>query len=212
MRNVETALSLDLDGVVCWRPPFQTKAVRDYFKSGPDIYIPPPFIPVIPRELRRKIRNEPITRKKELIDLFLARTHFVFHGVKKTLLNLDDVDIYGNTGRPNKKAWVDLTLEKLKRAEILDKFTDILFRPNGYTTMLSKIAGVSELRELYRQVIHVDDNPEDALPIAARFPDVQVVIVQDLTTGLLFSRVEMEKFPNVRRVAVFKDVLKSLKK
>lgn len=55
------------------------------------------------------------------------------------------------------------------------------------------------------EVTHFDDNPKDAFKIAAYFLkrgiNVKVVIVTDLSTGLLFSRRELKAHPNVGRAA-----------
>lgn len=90
---------------------------------------------------------------------------------------------------------------------IRDYIEGIFLTPPGTRGLVSKIAAVAELRERYDKVTHVDDNPKDALPIAKAFPDVDVAILQDLSTGLLVTMKELQQYPNVRRIVRLRDLL-----
>ena len=59
-------------------------------------------------------------------------------------------------------------------------------------------------------------NPDKAIPLAeedafkvshALNPDAEVIIIQSLTGGLLYSRVESQRYPNVRRVASLRTIV-----
>ncbi len=204
MSQAERAISLDLDGVVIWRPPFQLGAFtsRHVKRRGAQIFNPPQEVPVLSRE----IKNDHL-RVGEMVSFLMHSIRRVNGSVPDFLDTYSSVDIYGNTGRANRTPWVNMTMHTLQRAGVAEVFKDVYFKPPGTKTMLSKLAAIDELRRKYGVVTHLDDNPADALPIAAFFQDVQVVIVQDLTTGLLYSREEAEKYPNVKRVASLKKLV-----
>lgn len=205
MPNTERAISLDLDGVVISRFPIQLKAVIDRHikRRGSTIFNPPESIPTLSREPK----SAPL-KLGELISFFLHSRRTVNVDVEDFLDTNHMVDVYGNTGRVGKTPWIRMTWQTLKRGSVDDGIKDIYFKPDGTKTMLSKLEAISQLRHVYGSVTHYDDNPADALPIAAFFPDVKVVIVQDLTTGLLYSREEAARYPNVKRVAALNSKVK----
>lgn len=189
------AVSFDLDGVVIYRPPVQLKATRDKFISRTRIDLPPSSIPVLDRT--------PHNGHLEHVSYFFHALRFVYPEARRILLNLQDlqdIDIYGNTGRPNQPEWIDMTKGSLRRGQTLDYFTDIFFKPQRVSTTVSKIEAVGRLRTLYSRVFHLDDNPANALPMAATFPDVQVVLVKDWSTRLLMQGVNKDDFPNLHIV------------
>lgn len=192
------AESYDFDGTVISRKPLvgQFGAVRDFLVRGTAIY-EPPTIPDVPRF----IQDARVSSPKEAVTLFFHSIRPLKKGVKEFIEN-SDADKYGNTGRSNKKPWVEMTRRTLSRGGILEEFEDVFFKPKGFKTIESKGAAIAQLRKRYENVRHYDDNPADVLGLARVFPDVQFVIVQDLTTGLLLSRTEMSEYPNVQRVAV----------
>lgn len=192
----EQALSLDFDGVVFDRIPFQWSAIPRLVKRHPIDFSPPQEIPVLHRSTS--------TRRSTVTERFNRWRHSM--PVKKDMDVLiprlfRDWDIYGNSGRLNHFLWTEKTRLALKEAQILPYFTNIFYKPEDAKGLVSKLAAVGELRETYGRVTHVDDNPQDAIPIAIRFPDVLVVILEDRSTGLLVSMKELQKYPNVRRVA-----------
>lgn len=205
MNERVVALSLDLDGVIFPRIPVQWKALLHYAMKGRAIYQPPKLVGFIDRP---PLDDPPGPIERRL--LAIHRRRRIPQDVVDTLSNTGGATICGNTGRPNREAWVAMTIEALLRDGALGYFEDIYFRPHGLITVESKAAVVGYLRQRYPRVIHFDDNPADALPIAACFPDVDVIIVQDLTTGLLYSRREAQRYPNVRRVASFRAGVQAL--
>lgn len=196
--SAERAISLDLDGVVIQRPPFQLKALIDRHikRRGARIFTPPAEIPTPNRD-----PQPGQIKPQELISFLMHSRRSLRPGVEAFLDSQYGTDIFANTGRPTRIPWITMTLRTLIREGVNHRFNDFFFKPDGTRTMISKLAAIAELRQTHAQVTHYDDNPADALPIAAFFPDVQVVIVQDLTTGLLYSRSEAQRYPNVTRVA-----------
>lgn len=204
MSNVETAISLDLDGVVIWRPPVQFGAFvkRHIKRQGATMYTPPEEIP----ELSREIKDDQL-KPSELLSYLMHAIRSV-SGSAREFIDEKSVtaDIYANTGRAARTPWVNMTMRTLENGGLHGAFADYFFKPDGTRTMLSKLAAVDDLRRKYEKVTHYDDNPADALPIASHFPDVHVVIVEDLSTGILYSRHEAQRYPNVTRIAKLKAV------
>lgn len=118
-----------------------------------------------------------------------------------------DMDHYGNTGRSNKRAWVDMSYRTLEQGGVAHLFEDVFFTPEGTPTAVSKAAGIRDLLVQYDEVNHVEDDPRTAVFLAGLFPEVTVYLVQYGTTGLLYSHAEVSSFPNIRRVGVVDDLL-----
>lgn len=204
MQKAERAISLDLDGVVIWRPPFQLGAFvkRHVKRQGAGMYAPPEEIP----ELSREIKDDHL-KPSELVSYLMHVIRPVTGSAREFIdENFLTADIFANTGRAARTPWVNMTKRTLEHGGLHGAFEDYFFKPEGVKTMASKLEAVSRLREQYRYVTHYDDNPADALPIAERFPDVHVVIVQDLSTGMLYSRDEAQRYPNVTRIAKLRPV------
>jgi len=202
--KAEKAISLDLDGVVIWRPPFQLGAfVKRHIKGqGTTMYAPPEEIP----ELTREIKDDHL-KPSELFSFLMHAIRPVSGSAREFIdENSLTADIYANTGRAARAPWVDMTKRTLANGGLHGAFRDYFFKPEVIKTMVSKLEAVGRLRGEYGHVTHYDDNPADALPIAARFPDVRVIIVQDLSTGLLYSREEARRYPNVTRIAKLRPV------
>lgn len=201
------ALSLDLDGPVIWRIiPIQSKAIREYGKHGPAIYSAPAALPPTP-----KYNGDRPLRPGEIPNIFAHSIRFVYPDASRALQELPEIEVYGNTGRPDQKTWRVITKDTLQRGKILRRFASVFHKPSGLHTMESKLANVALLRQHYSRVAHVDDNPADALPIAAMFPDVAVRIVEDWSTDYLLSGVYLEKdFPNVKVVSSLREALGSI--
>lgn len=201
------ATVFDLDGVVFERIPIQQKAllhaIPRLIAQRPVIDSFPMFPSQIPDPIDRTPKDKPLSSVWEEIILKQRRGRDICLDAPSLIIQSSQTsDVYGNTGRSNKKVWVDMTKESLEKVGLLRYFTDIAFRPEGYTTIESKLEKILRLKERYDEIDYYDDNPADALPIAALFPTVQVKIVQDLSTGILFSKVELDRFPNVERIAL----------
>lgn len=202
----EWGISLDLDGVVVPRQlPVQAKALWRYLMRGSKMYNSPRNpLPPVPRSV-----EDGLLGPLELFSYIAHEQRPVPQSVAMAIQEVQNADLYGNTGRSNKKPWVEMTKRVLREGGILDYFVTIFFKPEGISTKVSKATAVGNLVKLYHHVIHVDDNPADGLFIASLYPHVQVRIVQDLTTGILFSDYEQRRFPNAKRVATLNQALQS---
>lgn len=201
------AISLDLDGVVFNRfPPIQIHALIGLAFHGNKIFWSLPTVP----NVDRTVDEEGIKRLSERLSFLAHKRRKPMPDAKPFIaVHSENADIYGNTGRLAKGAWVGMTEESLRLAGVLPYFTDIFFKPEGVSSKASKAAAIAKLMDQYRgdnNITHIDDDPGTVLPLARMFPNVQFIILQDLTTGILFSRVEKNRYPNVKRVARLGDV------
>lgn len=148
--------------------------------------------------------NLPINSIKEKISFELHARSKVYASVKDALERIaaNGTDIYGNTGRPHKGDWVDMTQETLHKGGIAEYFKGVFYTPDGARTVVSKAHAVLGLTERYREIEFDDDDPRTAYFIANLFPGVKVNLVQHRFTGLFVSRSELDKLPNLRRVTV----------
>lgn len=196
------ALSLDLDGVVVGRIPFQWAAAGRLFRRPPIDFSPPPLT-----KLNRGILYEEPNLKTRL-NLFRHSIAPVTRQARQVIPQLSQfADVYANSGRANTSIWIEHAISAFKKAGIGEYIKGYYFKPQETRTVVSKMAAIADLRKEYDKVTHVDDNPKDALPIARAFPDVNVVILQDLSTGLLVSMKELQQYPNVRRIVHLRELL-----
>lgn len=196
----EIAIALDLDGVVVGRPmPHLFSVARKLLPSSS--VFDPKLLDISLKHLpSSSIAEGPLGR----VLLEMVKRRKVSPKVRGQIATIakTSIDIYGNTARPNTSPWVSATLKTLRDGEVLPYFKDVFFKPEGVPSEVGKIANVRELLKRYNQVTVVEDNPVEGLAIARAFPSrVKVYIVQSLTAGVLFSREEMLKVPNARRVA-----------
>jgi hypothetical protein len=190
------AESFDLDGIVIHSPlPFPIDEVSKYFRVRPVNYESPPIVP-----LSREVDETYAMSAKQHIAYGVQSVRSVDLDTWEFLWNRT-ADVYGNTGRPNKRPWVDMTARTLEKGFVYTRFKNIFFRPAGVTGIESKGAAIAELVKQYDNVTHIDDDPWVIFGLAKVFPRVTFMLVQDLDFGILVSRAEMERFPNVRRVA-----------
>lgn len=90
----------------------------------------------------------------------------------------------------------------LNNGKIFDKLKYVNFKPSGISSEESKYWGLKELLEIgYTHITHYDDNARMIRRLAKVLPEIRFVIVQDLTSGILFSKSEMKRYPNVTRIA-----------
>lgn len=190
----------DFDGVLLPNvTAFPFDAVAKQFRENPIRYIPPPI--------------EPVSREIEETYLMSVRQAAAYIIRSRSSVSLDmweylwnrTADVYGNTGRPNKRPWVNLTARTLKNGHVFSRFKNIYYRPEGVSGIQSKGAAILELSQMYDHVRHYDDDPWVIFGLAKAFPEVEFVLVQDINFGILISHEEMELFPNVTRVAQLKN-------
>lgn len=199
------AISYDLDDVVIDRGIPSRVAGLVVWKVKPhQIIVPrPQGIPVI----TRGVVDSPIKDVREMLSFAFHARRRVVPGVKAVLeANVAlGIDVYGNTGRSNKRAWVEMTRRTLESGGVAGYFRDIFYTPDGIKNFLSKAAAIRDLRGKYGEgmVEHYEDDPRTAYRLAMLFPDVSIYLVHYGTTGLSFSRRELDALPNLHRVAVF---------
>lgn len=197
----ETADSVDIDGFLVYRQiPVQAEAISARRKYGVAMYDQQLTIP----QIQRGIESGKIRSLKKAISFFFHSKRGVRKGVIERL-NQRDTDKFGNTGRPNKQQWVEMTWQQLNSSE-LTGLQDIFFTPKGIKTVLSKGAGIQELLTKYEHVTHFDDDPLTVLLLARHFKDVDFVLVEDLSAGYLLNGVDWKEYKNVRRVSRVQDL------
>jgi hypothetical protein len=171
------------------------KKVAKIFNSRPADVNPPPIVP-----LDREIDESFFMSFGMWIEFFNKRFNSADSDIWYYLMNRQ-ADLFGNTGRPNKRLWINMTEQKLVDGYVYDLFKYIFYRPKDVSPIESKCEAIAQLAEQYERVTHYDADPWVTFGLAKRFPQVTFVLVQGLEFGLLVSRQEMERFPNVRRVA-----------
>lgn len=193
-----SALVLDLDGVVNWRIPIQKAGVPflGHPKDREDLLKPIQIFPT-----QRESQDGRLTPKS----IYDAARHLVtpvFPDVARVIRSLDRKFIFGNTGRLNNEVMILSTVISLTWAKIFDKFDDIYFRPRGYTTVQSKVAGIADIRKQFydNEILVADDNPEDLIPEAVTFPNITFLLIKDLTTKRLIRGINLKNLPNVHPV------------
>lgn len=190
-----SVLLTDLDGVVFWRIPAQKTGIPLLGTPNPERYAQPVAIYHPKRQ---------IIEQRSLKSIFNAIRHAaapVFPDVVRLIKELDNVSLYGNTGRPSEEFMIFVTTASLKFAEIFDKFDDIYFRPLGLTNVEAKASTLAGIRNQWDddQIIVVDDNPEDLLPVAKTFPNIKFHLIRDFSTSRLLRGIDLSNdFPNVR--------------
>ncbi|MBI4097132.1 MAG: hypothetical protein HY428_01835 [Candidatus Levybacteria bacterium] len=191
------AVSLDLDGVVFGgRIPIQTAVFTPWKYNRP-------FVPEHKQvTLADRVVMSDTLSPIEWLELQLHARRSVKPEFAAIVERMQADAIFGNTGRPNHEQMVKLTREKLQEAGIAGYFRDIYFKPDGVRSEESKYWALTELVERGFDVVHYDDNARTVKLLAGALPHVRFVIVGDLSSGLLFSRREMESYPNVARIAV----------
>ena len=211
-QEIKRAVSLDLDGVVFKKnPPIQFEALLRYLVKGKKIY--EPF--ALPETADWTVVDQPIKQGWEMMRFKSAALRSLKAGADKFIDKASiDADIFVNTGREAKKAWSDMTRAKLSIAGYRPpQIKDFFFKPEGKWSRESKGLALRELiKRGYNQISHYDDNPEDVLALSKMFPQVKFYIVQDLSTGTLYSRKESKKYKNVYRIATFEPKVKKRKK
>jgi hypothetical protein len=195
------AESYTLDGLIINSTiPFPIAQVAKAYGGDRPVDCDPPTLV----SLDRRVRETNIIPLKQIIPYFVQTRHSVDPAMWEFLWNRE-ADVYGNTGRPNRRPWVDMTERTLIKGFVLDRFKDIFFKPKDVSSIQSKGEAIDRLTKHYDHVTHFDDDPYVIFGLAKKFPEVTFIYVQPLDFGLLVTREEMERFPNIRRVAQLTD-------
>jgi hypothetical protein len=201
MPDVEkrSAVSLDLDGVVFPRFPAQLAALKPWEYRKPLV----PGNPITPEH--RVPVADPLVEEGYKKDFQRHANRAVKPEAIPFVRSLNTDALFGNTGRHNNQTWIEMTFDRLQEAGILDRFEHVYFKPEEWESDEGKYWALQDIKEKGYRFIHYDDNARTVRRLAPHFPDDKFVVVQDLTSGILFSRKEMEKNPNVARIAMRKD-------
>ncbi len=201
MTEQSRAVSLDLDGVLFRRPPIQAEALLRYAQPWRynDRFVPqhPQVTPT-----QRVFTPRILTEREQRQLTGHAKRHVSEEGQGLVYrLHENGYAIYANTGRPSYME--ELTRGRVEQAELAGFIDSILHTPDGVSSEEGKYWGLVGLREKgFTDLTHYDDNTYTVKRLSGALPDVKFVIVQDLTTGILFSEREMKKHPNVARIAL----------
>jgi len=105
-----------------------------------------------------------------------------------------------NTGRSNKKRWVQMTKDQFTRLGVDDFFAEYDFTPLGASSIESKLDVVRSLVRDDCEVEHYDDHPRTAIEIADFFPNVTVYLVQNTSTRMVIPMSQLSRRPNLHVV------------
>lgn len=204
IRSGEKAWSLDIDDMLVQRE-WYTRVLGLIGQTYKPHLFPPFLKPADIPDMDHGVRNDPLSNKKSIS----FKAHRGRKTTPETVVALQravetGIDLYGNTGRSNKKEWVDMT-EKQMKVEGLDQHLQgIFYTPKDIEGELSKAHAIKLLLEKYKEVTHFDDDPRTAYYLARVFkdePKVQIRLVKRQLADRLFSLEEFKEFPNLKIVA-----------
>lgn len=192
MAERKVAHSFDCDGVLVWRIPVQAEAFK--IKHRPHAL--PAELPV----LDRVVDETPLSRWEHPI-YTLHAIGSVTRQAARAVIAISRGDIYLNTGRENRRAYVDLTISQM--GGIKSRFSDLFFGVKGFSTVISKLVWLDQLSQQYDLVFHYDDNPKTSLTVERYFRErksrnnVRSILVRDWSAGLLTRGIDPQDHPNL---------------
>lgn len=185
---------IQAEGIAAWAQPWS------YNKSYMPELVRSTFVRFNDGE-QTPLREDPLKSHGEKISLWVHSRRSVDHRISELLRRENFDSVVGNTGRPDKRSWVDMTMEGLAAGGFAGIFDGVYFKPKGASSEDTKYSVLYRMLQ-EGQVTHYDDNAQTVKRLAPLLPEVKFVIVQDLTSSVLFSKAEMIKHPNVTRVAL----------
>jgi hypothetical protein len=199
MLHAEFAESYDLEGTLFagGKNSFLQKTFT-YNGVSPQEYTIPPVSPI-----PRSERTSYLMSVQEMGRFIAQLPASISLDMWEYLWNRPD-DVYVNTGRPNAPMWRHATERILRQGNVLTRFADMFYRPDGVSGVESKGAAIAELLTKYESVTHYDDDAFVIFSLARQFPQAQFVFVQGLNSGVLMTADEKEKFPNVTRIGALR--------
>ena len=197
MLEQRPVVSWDFDGVLFRRFPAQTAVLNPFAYRSPLTRKGKPIF-----WLDRWSAKHSLSRR-EISELNRHTKRPIRPGIAGVIRRMTECMHVGNTGRPNNRPMIMHTKDRLLDAGLAGLFDHIYFKPEGVESDESKYWALVELRTIgHTNITHYDDNARTVRRLAEEFHDMRFVIVQDLTSGILFSRREMQDYPNVARVAI----------
>lgn len=188
------AESYSFDGVIFSNPnPFSFESVAKIFREDPLHYTAPPLFPV-----DRRLEETLIMSPKQIAEYVSQSFSSVMPDAWHYLWMRENTDVYGNTGRPYKLPWVQLTERTIEQGNLRTRFKDIFYRPKDVSGIQSKGEAILRLLETYNVVTHYDNNPWIIFGLARAIPEAKFVLVQSQNTGTLYSQDQANEFGNVR--------------
>ncbi|MBI2019950.1 hypothetical protein HYS94_00825 [Candidatus Daviesbacteria bacterium] len=130
--------------------------------------------------LNRQVVDAPIINPFELISFLFHRRRGVFPQARDEITKAFEagIDIFGNTGRLNKKPWVNITDRTLERGGIRPFLQGSFFTPVGVRVLISKIDALREVQSKYEVVDYFEDDEVTARGVKLVLPEVNVHIVR----------------------------------
>jgi len=183
-----------LDGVVFSNlNPFSFDAIKEIFQEDPLLYRAP-AIHTLDRTPEKTLFVPP-AQIGEYASQLLCQ---VLPEAWQYLWSRQEVDIYGNTGRPNKTPWIQLTERTIEQGNLRTRFKDIFYRPKDVSSIESKGEAILQMLETYDTVTHYDNNPWVIFGLARKIPRAKFVLVQSQNKGTLYSQAQADAFGNVK--------------
>ncbi len=197
MEQEKLAASLDFDGVLFPRIPAQLAIFR--WALLPWTYNQPLKTgqPITPEQRANRDIRLPDKERGEF-KRHLGR--MVKPNMREFIESLRVDTIFGNTGRSNNASWTRMTEKHLRHGDVDNLFKKIYYKPAGVSSDRSKYWALRDMQEAGFKVTHYDDNAYTIRLLAPILPGVKFVIVEDLTSGLLFTRSTRANFPNVSSI------------
>ena len=185
----QSAISLDFDGVLFPRPPAQAGGVVEWLQ--PWSYNNPFEPRHAPITMAERVPQPRKLSKREVREWRRHLSRDVKPEIAKLVKRTRADAIFGNTGRPNSIPMTALTYQKLDNAGITEYFEGIYFSPEGVSSEESKYWALKELIGMgFTDIVHYDDNARLVKRLASALPEVKFAIVQDLTSGILLSKMK----------------------
>lgn len=143
--------------------------------------------------------DQPITGLVEKLSFKIHAQRSIIPETKDIIIEAasQGIDIYGNTGRSNKREWEIMTARSLENAGIAEYFRGVFHTPDGIKTAMSKAVALKLLLENYKQVSHFEDDYRTVLFLADLFPNIDIYFIQHALSGLLYSDNEPK---NIHRI------------
>ena len=169
----------DLDNTLIKRTPLEKSIIFLKQRKSPH------KLPIYTREeiARLDINHLPIEQPSaglsEYLSLQLIAKSKLFPGIADEIKRLADqgLDIFANTGRPNKSIWADITKETLEKEGVIDYFKEIFYTPQNTDVAVSKAHTLHLISERYNILEFSDDDARVAHYTALTFPDLNLLSI-----------------------------------
>lgn len=161
-------------------------------------HLPNIVLDAIPDIVRYETPSQKMNPKEKL-SLYFHGKRIAIPGVRALLLGKKEAgfDIYGNTGRADKKEWIQMTENFYRENGLAALITQTFYTPDGIKTAFSKAAALRELQESYNTIEHWDDDPRTIRTLAEYFPDITLHLIAYPTNHFLYPVQNLTRLQNV---------------